>query len=387
MNRKIVLSVNTAWNVCNFRSGLVKALVRNGYDVMVMAGDDEYSSQLASLGCRFKILSLDHHGTNASRDLALLVKYWRVLQSVRPLAYLGFTIKPNVYGSIAASGLGIPVINNIAGLGATFIRSSMLTTVVKMLYRQSLRRSNRVFFQNGADQSLFVRAGLVRDDISEVLPGSGIDLQHFHPLALAPLGQRDFSFLLISRMLRDKGIEEYVEAARIVRRRMPSVKFQLLGPVDAKNPNAIPIERIRDWESSGLVQYLNRTNDVRPYLANADCVVLPSYREGVPHSLLEAAAAARPIIASDVAGCKDVVDHEHNGFLCKVKNAQDLAEKMTTMVNLPPEHRERMGAAGRAKVVRQFDESLVIARYLNAIHQIENVRVSEPLSVLTAHAE
>lgn len=371
MNKKIVISVNAAWNIHNFRSGLVKALTRHGYDVMVMAPEDGHSQRLAPLGCRFKMLSMDSNGTSPGKDLALLTKYWRVLQSVRPLAYLGYTIKPNVYGSIAAHGLDIPVINNIAGLGATFIKNSMLTSLVKQLYRFSLRKSRRIFFQNADDRNLFVQAGLTRPDVADVLPGSGIDLQHFMPSALLPSQNRPFRFILVSRMLKDKGIEEFVAAAKIVRHHL-HVQFQLLGPVDARNPNSIALDRIMAWERSGLIEYLNETDDVRPYLSNADCVVLPSYREGVPHSLLEAAAMARPIIATDVAGCRDVVDNHSNGLLCKVRDAGDLAEKMMRMARLSRDRRLMMGAAGREKVANQFDENIVINKYLNTIGQIES---------------
>jgi glycosyltransferase involved in cell wall biosynthesis len=373
MNRKIVISVNTAWNIHNFRSGLVKALTRHGYDVMVMAPDDDYSPRLAPLGCRFKRLPMDNNGTSPTRDLALLIKYWRVLQSVRPLAYLGYTIKPNVYGSIAAHGLNIPVINNIAGLGSTFVNNSLLTCVVKRMYRTSLRRSNRVFFQNQDDRNLFVKAGLTRASAADLLPGSGIDLQRFIPLPPAPLQSRCFRFLLVARMLRDKGIEEYAAAAEMVRRHLPGVQFQLLGAVDTKNPNSIPMEKIRGWEKAGLIQYLSETDDVRPFLADADCIVLPSYREGVPRSLLEAAAVGRPIIATDVAGCKEVVDHDANGFLCKVKSAADLADKMVRMVHLPQEQRLAMGEQGRKKVMAQFDENIVIGKYLHAIGLLESI--------------
>lgn len=371
MNRKIVISVNTAWNIHNFRAGLVKALTREGYDVMVLAPDDEYSRRLAPLGCRFKKLSMDNNGTSPGRDLALLVKYWRVFQSVRPFAYLGYTIKPNVYGSIAAHGLNIPVINNIAGLGTAFINKTMLTCLVKQLYRTSLRRSHRVFFQNCDDRNLFVQAGLTQAGVVDVLPGSGIDLKHFLPAPLAPLQDRPFRFLLVARMLKDKGVEEFAAAAEIVRQALPAVQFQLLGPVDSKNPNSISLRRIRHWEESGLVQYLNETDDVRPFMAGADCIVLPSYREGVPHSLLEAAAIGRPIITTDVVGCKDVVDHNSNGFLCRVRNPADLAEKMIQMVGLSHAQRVAMGALGRKKVISQFDENLVIRKYLNVIAQLE----------------
>lgn len=387
MNKKIVMSVNTAWNIHNFRAGLVKALTRHGYDVMVMAPDDEYSRRLAPLGCRFKMLSMDNNGTSPGRDLALLVKYWRVFQSVRPFVYLGYTIKPNVYGSIAAHGLDIPVINNIAGLGTTFINRTPLTCLVKRLYRTSLRRSNRVFFQNSDDRNLFVQAGLTQAGVADVLPGSGIDLTHFHPLPLAPLQDRRFRFLLVARMLKDKGVEEFAAAADIVRRVLPNVQFQLLGPVDSKNPNAISLERIRQWEESGLVQYLKDTDDVRPFMGDADCIVLPSYREGVPHSLLEAAATGRPIITTDVVGCKDVVDHGSNGFLCKVKNPADLAGKMIQMVDLSHEQRVAMGARGREKVISQFDENIVIGKYLNAIAQLEVTGKGRSVQRLNATVE
>lgn len=377
MNKKIVISVNTAWNICNFRAGLVKSFVRQGYEVLVLAHDDEYAPRLTALGCHFKQLHMDQHGTSPSHDLALLIKYRRVFQSVRPFAYLGFTIKPNVYGSIAAGSLAIPVINNIGGLGSTFLHGAMLTEFVKQLYRFSLRRSSRVFFQNRDDRQLFLDAGMARESVSELLPGSGVDLHHFHPLPMAPAA-RGFRFLLIARMLKDKGIEEYVAAARIVRQHIPASEFQLLGGIDADNPNAIRFDQIRKWQAEGLVRYLDRADDVRPYLGQADCVVLPSYREGVPHSLLEAAASTRPIIATDVVGCKDIVDDNRNGFLCRVKSAADLADKMIRMVKLTPEQRACMGACGRAKVVREFDEDIVIKKYLSAIRQIEDASIPAP---------
>lgn len=385
MNKKIVISVNTAWNIYNFRAGLVKALTRHGYDVMVLAREDDYAARLSALGCRFKTLPMDNNGTSPVRDVALLVKYWRVLQSVRPLAYLGYTIKPNVYGSLAAAGLGIPVINNIAGLGTAFLGSPVLNCVARRLYAVALRRSARVFFQNPDDRALFVEAGLTRPAVADLLPGSGIDLQHFRPTAPAP-GRQGMRFLLVARVLRDKGIEEFAAAAEAVRRVLPQAQFQLLGAVDPDNPNSIAMERVQSWERSGLIQYLHKTDDVRPYLANADCIVLPSYREGVPHSLLEAAAMARPIIATDVAGCREVVEHGRNGLLCKVRNPADLARKMIEMAGLSPQRRAEMGILGRHKVSSQFDERIVIGKYLNAIMQIESagtgLRDSGPRRVL-----
>lgn len=370
INQKIVISVNAAWNMHNFRSGLIKALVRHGYDVVAVAPDDEYAPRLKGLGCRFMHMPMDKNGTHPGHDLSLLMRYARLLYAVRPVAYLGYTVKPNVYGSIAAQALSIPVINNIAGLGATFIHKTYLTSLVKGLYRLALRRSKRVFFQNAEDQNLFVREGLVKAEITDRLPGSGIDLSHYRPAPIAPLNGRPFRFLMIARMLKDKGLEEFVAAAKIVRQRIPGVECLLLGFVEAGNANSVPIERIQSWQKEGWVRYLGRADDVRPYIEYADCVVLPSYREGVPRSLLEAAAMARPLIATDVAGCRDIVDHEINGLLCRAQDGKDLAEKMQQMIAFTPERRADMGMAGRHKVTFQFDERIVIRKYLDTIDAI-----------------
>lgn len=374
MNKKIVISINTAWNIYNFRAGLIKALQHQGYQVVAVAPGDEYVPRLRQLGCRFISIPMDGNGTHPGRDFSLFLQYLRILRAEKPMAYLGYTVKPNVYGSMAAHMLRIPVINNIAGLGTTFINSSFLTRVVRTLYRVALSRSRRIFFQNADDQALFINTGLVRGDRTDRVPGSGMDLAHFSPVPPLPLEGRPFAFLLVSRMLKDKGVEEFAEAARRVRRDFPRTEFQLLGPVDAANANSVPMERIRGWESEGLVRYLGKTDDVRPFLSQADCVVLPSYREGVPRSLLEAAAMARPIIATDVAGCRDVVQHDVNGLLCKEKDAGDLAGKMMQMLRLEPARRLEMGRAGRRKVEQEFDEKLVIQKYLNMIGDIANTK-------------
>jgi glycosyltransferase involved in cell wall biosynthesis len=370
MSHKIMISVNTAWNIHNFRSGLIRALINQGYQVVTVAPEDEYVQRLKDLGCRFVNMPMNRNGTHPGRDLSLLMRYFMVLRTERPLAYLGYTIKPNVYGSIAAHALRIPVINNIAGLGSTFIHSSLLTRLVRLLYKFSLHRSYRIFFQNGDDQELFIKAGLVRPGVTDRLPGSGMDLARYRPVQSAPAAQRPFRFLLLARMLKDKGVEEFVEAARTVRRQFPAIQFHLLGFVDGANSNSISFEKIKGWEQEGLVSYLGKTDDVRPYLAEADCVVLPSYREGSPRSLLEAAAMARPIIATNAVGCREVVEHDVNGMLCEVRDACDLADKMLQMVNLPPDRRLEMGRAGRRKVELQFDEKLVIQKYLDTIDEI-----------------
>jgi glycosyltransferase involved in cell wall biosynthesis len=370
MKQKIVISINTAWNIYNFRAGLVRALIAVGYEVIAIAPDDEYSERLRELGCRFIALPMDSNGAHPGRDLLLLWRFYFLLRSLRPAAFLGYTVKPNVYGSLAAHALGIPVINNIAGLGATFIRDTFLTKVVRKLYKMSLKRSHRVFFQNSDDLTLFIQSGLVNEPATNLVPGSGLNLEHYSPSAVPDLAGRRFRFLLVARMLKDKGVEEFVEAARLLREQNGTAEFQLLGFLDACNPNAISHEQLASWVKEGLVSYLGRTDDVRPFLALADCVVLPSYREGVPRSLLEAAAMARPIIATNVVGCRDAVDDATSGLLCNVKDPASLAEKMRAMLAFSPAQRAEMGAAGRRKIEAEFDEQIVIQKYLQAVGAI-----------------
>lgn len=391
-NLKLLIVVNTAWNLYNFRSGLIRALVEAGYEVVAAAPYDDYAPRLEVLGCRFVPLPMDNKGTSPLRDLMLLWRFQRLLRRERPAVFLGYTVKPNIYGSIAAHGLGIPVINNIAGLGMVFIRGGWLAWVVKALYRQAINHSQRVFFQNGDDRSLFLSEGLVRPEQTGLLPGSGVDLKHYVPVALASgdivVGQNvvgvtgdladvepaqcTFTFLLVARLLWDKGVGEFIEAARCVRLQVPNVQFKLLGFLDVQNPAAIDRATIDAWVSEGIVEYLGATDDVRPFLAAADCTVLPSYyMEGTPRCLLEAAAMACPIITTDWVGCRNVVDDGANGFLCRARDAEDLADKMMAMVRLAPAQRAAMGAAGRAKVEREFDERIVIEKYL---HELECIR-------------
>lgn len=369
MRPKVVIALNTAWNLVNFRSGLIRAFLDAGYEVVAVAPPDEYVSRLVALGCGFIPLPMDNKGTHPGRDLLLFWRFYRLLKHERPTVYLGFTVKPNVFGSLAAHALGIPVINNIAGLGAVFIKDSWLTRLVRGLYWLALSRSAKVFFQNDDDRQMFVSGGLVAQAVTDRLPGSGIDLARFAPVPLP--GKSPIRLLLIARMLWDKGVGEYVEAARILKRRHTSADFCLLGFLDVQNPAAISRKQMDAWVEERVVRYLGVSDDVRAEIAAADCVVLPSfYREGTPRILLEAAAMGRPIITTDAVGCREVVDDGVNGCLCRPRDSVDLAEKMERMAALSPAEREAMGRRGREKIEREFDEQIVIGKYLEAIQGI-----------------
>ena len=254
-------------------------------------------------------------------------------------------------------------------LGVVFGRSGLLVKVVRTLYRLALGRSAKVFFQNDDDRQLFISGALVREELTDLLPGSGIDLKRFMatPMPSASAIDAKFRFLLIARMLWDKGVGEFVEAAKLIRSQWPQAECCLLGFLDVQNPGAISRVQMAELVASGIT-YLGTSDDVRVEIAQADCIVLPSYyREGTPRTLLEAAAMARPIITTDAVGCREVVDDGINGYLCNVRDASDLAKKMAQMLALSPEQRKEMGLRGRAKMEAEFDEQIVINRYLTAI--------------------
>ena len=369
--RKVVICSNTAWNLWNFRQNLIRALVAAGHDVIALAPNDAFAERLSTLGCRFMDMPMDNGGTNPLADAALYRRFRRFFRDERPHIFLGYTVKPNVFGSLAAHACGVKVINNVAGLGAVFIRRSLVTHVVEFLYRRALRRSACVFFQNDDDRRQFIQAGRVDADKTQCLPGSGIDLASYPFVPPMPRAGRKFRFLLVARMLWDKGIGEFVDAARMLHADFPDAEWCLLGADDAANPAAIPRALLDEWVASGVVRYLGVRDDVRAELAQAECVVLPSYREGTPRSLLEAAATGRVIVTTDAVGCREVVDDGVNGLLCELRSATSLADKMRVVLLMDDAQRDRMGRAGRAKMERDFDVALIVDKYLAAIASIE----------------
>jgi len=334
-----------------------------------VAPTDKYVPLLSSLKCRYLPFEIDNRGTHPGRDLLLFWRFILLLRREKPDVLLTYTVKPNIYGSLSARVCAVPVINNISGLGAVFIKNSWLTKLVKGLYRLSLARSEKVFFQNKDDEKHFISNGLVQENITECLPGSGVDLYRFR---YSPISKhtKKFRYLLVARMLWDKGVGEFVSVAREFNRLDKDIEFCLLGQVDAPNPAAISKEQIDLWHQEGVICYLGYTEDVIPYLRSADCVVLPSYREGTPRSLLEAAAIGRTIVTTDTVGCRETVVDGESGFLCKVRDAQDLGEKMRRVLTLSFEERTTMGLMGRKYMENHFDEKIVLNQYFCAINKV-----------------
>ncbi len=368
MSRTVVIAANSDWNIVTFRQGLIRAIEAAGYDPLILAPSDPASEQrMRQLGVDRIPVDIERSGLNPFADFRLLLQYRRLLKKLTPAAFLGFTIKPNIYGCIAARLARVPAVANVSGLGTVFLKSGLLERFVVPMYRYALSRADLVFFQNPDDRRLFVQRRIVRPEQTRIIPGSGINLDDYPP---AELPDGPPIFLLIARLLGDKGVREFVDAARALREDLPGARFQLLGPLDAHNRTSISRAELDAWVERGDVEYLGSTDDVRPFVAKATALVLPSYREGLPRSLLEGAAMARPLIATDVPGCRELVEDGVNGFLCLARDCESLAGAMRRFAYLSPESRRWMGDAARSTVEDRYSETFVVSAYLDALEKL-----------------
>lgn len=364
-NGHAVIASNTCWYAYNFRRSLITALLQAGWKVTVLAPRDPYTERLLGLGASHRHIDVKPKGTNPFLELAAVVKYRKAYRELRPAISLQHTIKPVIYGSIAARSGGVPVVNTITGLGTMF-SGGFKEVLIRVLYRYALSHAELTIFQNEDDRALFVRHGIVPENRTALIPGSGVDTERFAP---QPRGSGPFTFLLAARLLRSKGVEVFIEAARQVRFRHPASRFVLVGSHDPSDGEYVDEGLVTKAHADGVVERHDHVDDIRPLLASADCVVLPSfYREGVPRSLLEGASMGKPLIAADSVGTREPVRDGGNGFLCRPRDPADLAAKMETMLSLPPARLAEMGEASRAYMLERFDERLVVSVYMQSIH-------------------
>ena len=367
-NKTILIVANSSWNVVNFRMGLIRALQAEEFQVVAAAPLDIDPANIKALGCEVFEVKVRAQSLNPLRDLGFVLQLFLILRQTGAQTCLFFTAKPNIFGGFCASLLDLHYINNISGLGSVFIENGFLSKVMILLYKLALKKSSCVFFQNRDDRDLFLQKNIVKSEKTKLLPGSGVNLQKFQPvLKIKKIDQEPFTFILISRLIKDKGVIEYIEAAKLVSKLHPDIQFKILGFLGVQNPTAISQEQMNEWLRLPFVHYLGSVDDVRPFIQDSDCVVLASYREGTPKVLLEAAAMGKPIITTNVPGCKEVVEDQLTGFLCDVRSAKDLAQKMCQMIELSFEERDRMGKLARLKMEKQFSEQFVIDRYLKVI--------------------
>lgn len=360
---RILLTGNTCFKIANFREGLVRTLVSRGHEVVVLAPTDQTRDKLITMGCRVLDLPMQRNGTSPLAEAALLFRMYRTLRRERPTIVFGYTIKNNIYAGIACRWLRVPFVPNVTGLGPAFNDVGLLNRVIRLLYRIAFARARLVFFQNSEDQATFLRARLIPINRSRLLPGSGVDLARF---AARPLPNADHGvvFLFVARLLWEKGAGLFAEAAREMRARDPSLRFQVLGPIDSASRSAISAEQIQAWVDEGCIEYLGAMSDVRPALEAAHCLVLPTwYREGTPRVLLEAAAMGRPAITTDTPGCRDAVVDGETGFLCAPRSLKSLIEALERFIQMSPDARKTMSDRGRSRAEAEFDERKVIDAY------------------------
>ncbi|WP_369048787.1 glycosyltransferase family 4 protein [Tenacibaculum sp. UWU-22] len=366
---KIVFSSNVSWSVYNFRRGLLSSLQEDGHDIYTVASEDGYSDKLKDLGFNYYKVNINNNSKNPLQDLKTLYQYYKIYKQIKPDVICHNAIKPNIYGTLAAKILGIRVINNISGLGTLFIRQSFSTKIAKILYKISQNKASRVFFQNNDDLNLFLKNGLVKEEITKVIPGSGVNTNKFIPNKKKER-KGIFIFLFVGRLIYDKGIRELIEACKILKRRYSNFKVMLLGPIYKSNETAINYYELKLWIEQGLVEYIGESDNVISEMQKADCLVLPSYREGLSKVLIEASSVGLPIITTNTPGCKDVVIDHKTGYLVEVKNEKDLFLKMEKMLLLSEKQRDNMGAEARKRAIAVFDEKIIIQHYKDEIYSL-----------------
>lgn len=370
MRKTIAIVANSSWNIYNFRQALIQALHQAGYKVLLLAPIDKWTPHIASLqGCRFIPLPTFSPGKfSPFNDFRLLWFLYRVYRKEKPSLVLHHTIKPNIYGSLAARFANTPSVATLTGLGYAFIHQDWLYRIAQSLYKFALKKVDKVVFHNPDDRRLFIEQQLAPADRCRVVLGSGVDLKHFQPVPL--MASANFRFTFIGRLLYDKGIQEFVEAAKWFRSEGIKAEFAVVGPLSESNPASIKIPKLREWIDQGIITYYGSAKDVRHHIHQSSVLVLPSYREGLPRAVIEAMAMGKPIITTDVPGCRETVTEGENGFLVEARDVTSLIQKMKMMYWLPETLRNQMGTVSREMAVAKFSDKKVIQQYHQIILEI-----------------
>lgn len=372
---RIALFANTDWYLFNFRLSLARRLRDMGHQLVLLSPDGEFGPRLREMGFDWRPLPMNRRSLNPFGEARLVWRLSRILKAERIDLVHGFTIKPAVYGALAGRLAGVRGrVNAVAGMGYVFISNSLkarvLRPVVKTLARFAFDSPRaRLIVQNPDDHAEFVGAGVVRPDRVHIIPGSGVDLSRFTAVTRRPDPDAPLRVLLAARMLWDKGLQEFIDAARLLRAEGRSIDFLLAGDPDPGNPASASAADLQAWVDEGLVQWLGHVGDMAGLLASVDVVVLPSYREGLPKTLIEAAGCALPLVTTDVPGCREVVTDGVDGLLCPVRESAPLAVAIARLQDDPALAR-RLGDAARLKAMRLFDEAIVIDRTLGVYSEV-----------------
>lgn len=363
MKQKILILTNNIGGLHSFRKEVVKAIVDAGYEVYISEpDDDERVRYFEEIGCRIVKTDFNRRGMNPAEDVKLMLKYRKMIKQLKPTAVLSYTIKPNIYGGIACRLTGTPQLANVTGLGDAMENGGWLQKLTVGLYKVGIGKAKCVFFQNATNKQFCETHGIVGRK-TRLLPGSGVNLMHHRFQELPPDGI--IKFLFISRLLRDKGTEEFFEMAKIIKAKYENVEFRILGWCEGDYQ-----QQLDELVEKGVVKYLGSTSDVRPYLTGVHCTIMPSYHEGMSNVNLESAANGRPVITTDVPGCRETVDDGVTGFLVKPRDAASLTEGVERFLALSYGEKVLMGQAGRKKVEREFDRKIVVKAYMEEMVEL-----------------
>ena len=366
----VAIVANTTWNIYNFRLNVIEKLYEEGYKVYVIAPVDKYihyTKQFAGI-VHIPLKHLKRDSINPFNDLRLTLELIRIYKKIKPDLVLHYTVKPNLYGGIAARFNGLPSLAVVTGLGYAFINNGYIKKITKILYQLTSRTHEKVIFENTDDRLLFLKEKLISEKQGISIKGCGVDSRYFSPYPNG-IAKNCTTFTFIGRLLYDKGIREFIDAARMLKKKYDNVAFWLVGEIDDKNPAAIRKDDLMNWVKEGIVVYHGATNDVKKYIAASDCIVLPSYREAIARSITEGMAMEKPVITTDTPGCREAVDDGQNGFLVPVKDALALSVSMDKFHQLDADQRHIMGVLGRQKVVREFDDRLISQQIYQIIQE------------------
>lgn len=368
-NKKIALVSNTAWNHWNYRRALIHLLLEKEAQVILLAPDDAFAQYLRAEFPQvlfFPLKHLSRRSLSPISNLRTFLELYGILKNIRPDAILHYTIKPNIFGNVASGMLGIPSIGVVEGLGYTGTAPLLIRWAIFRLYRYASKRAFRLIFQNHNDRAEFIKANAVEPEKTMVITGHGVDTVYFQPAP--PPHNPAPVFIFVGRLLSEKGIREFIAAGHLVKKIWPNACFQVLGSPDAGNPASILPTELEQWIANGSVEYLGQTDDVRPFIRQADVMTLPSYyREGLPCSLLEGMAMGKPVITTDSVGCRDTVEHEKNGYIVPIADVEALRDAMLRFAALSAEQQQAMGVYSREKVLREFCKAVILPQYLEQI--------------------
>jgi glycosyltransferase involved in cell wall biosynthesis len=378
VQKTVAIVANSTWNIYNFRFNIIKMLEELHFKVIVIAPVDEYIYYLTNRKNtrHIPLHHLSRKGTMPLNNIQLFNELYQIYKVEKPDLILHFTIKPNIFGNLAAKVVGIPSICVVTGLGYSFLNHTSLKSISNFLYKFSFKYASKVIFENQTDKTLFDELSITKPLQSLAIKGCGVNTSYYKPKSNAYQKTKIFTF--IGRLLYDKGIVEFVEAARLVKKDDPEARFWVIGELDRQNPSSVSEDLLSDWIENGDIEYWGMTEDIRPFVHESDAIVLPSYREGMPRVILEAMSMGKIVVSTMTAGCDETIEHDKNGYLVPVKDSIMLSEVIKIILDMNELELQKMGIYSRKKALNEFDIKIITEQYMQIIHKQLNLPYRSP---------